>query len=101
MTCRKPITNEKNLATFFITSVKANKLFQIIENRVLREGNLKQLQGVAELVLRCLNLSGEKRPTMREVAMELERLINLHIHPQVFEDEEEDDSNFKLCTPNA
>ncbi|GAA0148741.1 transmembrane signal receptor [Lithospermum erythrorhizon] len=94
MTGRKAISNEddKNLATFFITSVKANKLFQILEPRVLREGSLEQLQGVAELVLRCLNLSGERRPTMREVALELERLRNLHMHPQIHEEQEASNS---------
>ncbi|KAL1819129.1 hypothetical protein ACET3Z_013998 [Daucus carota] len=73
--------NERNLATYFITSMNENRLFQILEPRVLREGTLDQFQMAAELVKRCLNLSGEKRPTMKEVAMELESLRKFTKHP--------------------
>ncbi|KAL2509857.1 Wall-associated receptor kinase 2 [Forsythia ovata] len=72
---------EKNLATHFIMSVKENRLFSILEPRVLREGTLEQLQSIAELVKRCLSLNGENRPTMKEVAMELEGLRKFTKHP--------------------
>ncbi|CAA3025535.1 Hypothetical predicted protein, partial [Olea europaea subsp. europaea] len=79
MTLRKPLSGEKpgevsHLATHFILSLKDNHLFKILDPRVLREGSLEQLHAVAELVKRCLKLNGRKRPTMKEVAMELERL---------------------------
>jgi len=88
ITGKKPIcagrTNlEKNLATYFVKSLKENRLFQIVEPRLLREGTLEQLQSVAELVKRCLNLLGDERPTMREVAMELEGLRKFTTHPWV------------------
>ncbi|KAL4557907.1 hypothetical protein LXL04_036101 [Taraxacum kok-saghyz] len=74
---------EKNLATYFVKSMKENRLFQIVDSRVLREGSLEQLQAVAELVKRCLNVLGEDRPTMKEVAMELEGLRKFTTHPWV------------------
>lgn len=82
MTGRKPLSptkveQERNLATFFVMSVKENRLFQIVEPRILREGTLEQLQEVGELVKRCLKLVGEERPKMKEVAMELERVRKL------------------------
>ncbi|CAH2048982.1 unnamed protein product [Thlaspi arvense] len=46
---------ERNLATYFITSVKENRLFQILEPRLVREGALEQLQAAAELVRRRLS----------------------------------------------
>ncbi|KAK1386875.1 putative Wall-associated kinase 2 [Heracleum sosnowskyi] len=79
LTGRKPICmanpqEERNLATYFITSMKENRLFQILEPRILREGTLEQLEEAAQLVRRCLNLNGEERPTMKEVMMEIESL---------------------------
>ncbi|KAH0632159.1 hypothetical protein KY284_034945 [Solanum tuberosum] len=75
----KPISRDKNnedknLAECFILSMRKNQLFQILDRRVVREGSLEQLQKVAELVKNCLRLHGEHRPTMKEVAMELESL---------------------------
>ncbi|KAI5663400.1 hypothetical protein M9H77_22723 [Catharanthus roseus] len=79
LTGKRPISTErsqvqKNLATYFITSMKENRLFQILEPRVVREGALEQLQATAELVKKCLQINGEDRPKMKEVAMELEEL---------------------------
>ncbi|KAM7463941.1 hypothetical protein LguiA_032062 [Lonicera macranthoides] len=81
--CMERSQEERNLATYFIMSVKENRLFQILEPRVVREGTLEQLRTVAELVKRCLNLNGEDRPTMKEVAMELESLRKFTKHPWV------------------
>ncbi|KAJ0640437.1 putative protein kinase RLK-Pelle-WAK family [Helianthus annuus] len=72
---------ERNLATYFIMSLKENRLFQILEPRVVREGTLEQLQQIGELVKRCLNLLGDERPTMKEVATELEALRKFTQHP--------------------
>ncbi|KAL0336748.1 UNVERIFIED_CONTAM: Wall-associated receptor kinase [Sesamum calycinum] len=86
MTGKKPLAptkseEERNLATYFIMSIKENRLFQIVDPRILREGSLEQVQAVGELVKRCLNLRGEERPTMKEVAMELEGLRRNTKHP--------------------
>ncbi|KAF7146067.1 hypothetical protein RHSIM_Rhsim04G0161300 [Rhododendron simsii] len=79
MTGKKPICLERSeaerfLATYFIVSMKENRLSQILEPRVSREGTLKQLQEIAELVERCLCLKSEERPAMKDVVIELERL---------------------------
>ncbi|WMV51858.1 hypothetical protein MTR67_045243 [Solanum verrucosum] len=65
---------QKNLADYFASSMNKNRLFQILDRRVLQEGNFEQLQKMAELVKNCLHLQGEDRPTMKEVAIELEGL---------------------------
>lgn len=79
LTGLKPIVRcrndeQKNLADYFVWSVDNNRLFQIVDRGVLREGNLEQLQQMAELVKKCLELHGEDRPTMKEVTIELEGL---------------------------
>ncbi|KAK2996899.1 hypothetical protein RJ639_025169 [Escallonia herrerae] len=80
----------ESAATYFITSVKENSLFHILEPRVVREGTLVQLQTVAELVKKCLNMNGEDRPTMKEVAMELEALRKFTKHPWVNQHDHEE-----------
>ncbi|KAG5553986.1 hypothetical protein RHGRI_011753 [Rhododendron griersonianum] len=74
---------ERYLAIYFIVSMKENRLSQILEPRVLREGTLEQLQAIAELVKRCLCLKSEERPTMKEVVTELERLRRYRNDPWV------------------
>ncbi|PIN18062.1 Serine/threonine protein kinase [Handroanthus impetiginosus] len=88
MTGKKPLSldkpeEERNLATYFIMSMKEKRLFPILEPRILREGSLEQLQGIGELVKRCLNLKGEERPTMKEVATELEGFRRFSKHPWI------------------
>nr|GMD43343.1 wall-associated receptor kinase 2-like [Ipomoea batatas] len=58
--------------------VAIKKAKNILDRRVLREAALEQIQKVAELAKRCLHLNGEDRPTMKEVAMELEGLRKLN-----------------------
>ncbi|XP_059446758.1 wall-associated receptor kinase-like 10 [Corylus avellana] len=62
----------RSLATNFIQSIEENNLFGIIDSRVLKEGKKEDIIVVANLAKRCLDLNGKKRPTMKEVAMELE-----------------------------
>nr|XP_043633112.1 wall-associated receptor kinase 5-like [Erigeron canadensis] len=85
ITGQKPLSadrtnEEKNLATYFVKAVKESRLFEIVEPRVLREGTLEQLQVMGDLVKRCLSLHGNDRPTMKEVAMELEGLKRFKTH---------------------
>ncbi|KAG7980688.1 hypothetical protein I3843_05G195300 [Carya illinoinensis] len=62
----------KSLAAFFVSSMEGNNLFDILDNQVLKEAEKEKIIAVANLVKRCLNLNGKERPSMREVAMELE-----------------------------
>nr|XP_043610018.1 wall-associated receptor kinase 2-like [Erigeron canadensis] len=72
--CMERSQAERNLATYFLVSLRKNKLFQILDPRVVREGSVEQLQAIASLVSRCLNMNGYDRPTMKEVAMQLDAL---------------------------
>ncbi|KAK6157619.1 hypothetical protein DH2020_011867 [Rehmannia glutinosa] len=62
----------KSLATHFLHSMEENLLFEIVDPRVLTEGSKEEIVAVAELARRCLHLNGKRRPTMKEVAVELE-----------------------------
>ncbi|KAF8013049.1 hypothetical protein BT93_I1039 [Corymbia citriodora subsp. variegata] len=74
---------ERSLATYFLSSLKNDKLFHIVEEVITYEGNNEQVREVANLAKRCLEIKGEERPTMKEVAMELEGLRAMANHPWV------------------
>ncbi|XP_051131621.1 wall-associated receptor kinase 2-like [Andrographis paniculata] len=85
LTGRKPLSPEngeveRNLSTCVVAAMKENLLFQIVQPRILREGSTEQINAAGKLVKRCLKLSGEERPTMKEVSMELENLRKYKLH---------------------
>ncbi|XP_028768728.1 wall-associated receptor kinase 3-like [Neltuma alba] len=74
---------ERNLAMHFASLMKEDNLRKILDKRVLDVKNAGQLKEVAFLARRCIRVNGEERPTMKEVAMELEGLIAVKKHPWV------------------
>ncbi|XP_058094358.1 putative wall-associated receptor kinase-like 16 [Magnolia sinica] len=84
--------NERNLTMYFISSMKENRLFEILEARVVDEGGIQQLLAVAELAKRCLRVKGDERPEMKEIASELEGLRRFEQHPWVQQNVEETES---------
>lgn len=54
--------------------MKEGYLFEIFNGHVLKEGDKDEIVVVIKLTKRCLNFNGKKRPTMKEVAIELARL---------------------------
>ncbi|XP_059631731.1 putative wall-associated receptor kinase-like 16 isoform X2 [Cornus florida] len=85
LTGKKPLSHtgpekERSLAMYFLALLKEDRLFQILDDCVVQEGNPEQLREVANVAKRCLMLKGEERPTMREVAAELEGLRKMERH---------------------
>ncbi|KAG2665798.1 hypothetical protein I3760_15G025100 [Carya illinoinensis] len=74
---------QRSLAMYFISSMKEERLFEILENHIVAEGNKEQIQQFVELARSCLAVKGNERPTMREVAMELEGIRKIQKHPWV------------------
>ncbi|XP_021813619.1 wall-associated receptor kinase-like 8 [Prunus avium] len=54
--------------------MEEDRLLDIVDALVLKEGSELEIRVVANLARRCLNLNGRNRPTMREVTAELEAL---------------------------
>ncbi|OMO60627.1 hypothetical protein COLO4_33789 [Corchorus olitorius] len=81
--CFQMPEEERNLAMHFVSALKKDRLFKIIDPHVLLEENTEQLMEVAMLAKRCLRVRGEERPSMKEVAMELEGLRATPKHPWV------------------
>ncbi|KAF3451041.1 hypothetical protein FNV43_RR07130 [Rhamnella rubrinervis] len=75
--------DKRNLAMHFLYSIEEGQLYEILENKIVNEGDREQLREVAELEKRCLSVKGKDRPTMKEVAMELDGIRKIVKHPWV------------------
>lgn len=87
---------DRNLAMYFVSSMKQDRLLQILDRRLNHvvggdhherssTSIIQQLKVVANLVKRCIAVRGEDRPTMKEVATELEGLSK-EMHPWAQDD---------------
>ncbi|RYR47864.1 hypothetical protein Ahy_A07g033839 isoform E [Arachis hypogaea] len=79
LTARKALAfdvpeDEKNLAKHFVVSMEEGRLLEIVEKHIVEEAKEEALAEFGNIALRCLKLKGEERPSMKQVAMELERL---------------------------
>ncbi|KAJ0743184.1 putative protein kinase RLK-Pelle-WAK family [Helianthus annuus] len=79
LTGKKTIDPERgaqdtNLATHFLKAKKENRLLEILDQQVVKEATEEQLKATCDMVCRCLNQVGGSRPSMKDVAMELEIL---------------------------
>ncbi|XP_077231890.1 uncharacterized protein LOC143864967 [Tasmannia lanceolata] len=90
--------DERNLSMYFISSMKENRLLQILDDRIVGEGGIEQLYAVAGLARRCLKVKGEERPLMKDVAAELDGLRRLAVHSWVEQNHEE--TQYLLAEPS-
>ncbi|KAJ3680186.1 hypothetical protein LUZ60_016464 [Juncus effusus] len=72
---------ERSLSSRFLSAMKANKIEGILDDEIVNEEDIDLIKQVAKLAKDCLNLDGEKRPEMKEVAEELSRLRKTMKHP--------------------
>ncbi|KAL1568201.1 non-specific serine/threonine protein kinase [Salvia divinorum] len=77
LTGQRPISldrteEERGLATRFLACMEGECMDTILDPQVREQGRKEEVSLVAKLAQRCLNLKGRMRPTMKEVATELE-----------------------------
>lgn len=71
----------------FVLAVDEDHCLEIIDEKILNEGNAQQIKEVALLARRCLRIRREDRPSMKEVALELEGLLRARsVHPWINHD---------------
>lgn len=64
---------ERNVASFLVRSIEEDHLKEILDDDIVNDGNVDEtLKDVTNLAKRCVRLKGEERPTMKEVAAELD-----------------------------
>nr|CAD1845096.1 unnamed protein product [Ananas comosus var. bracteatus] len=82
LTAEKPVSfcrteTETNLASHFVMLLQGKRLWEVADSRMVAEAGETQMLPVADLARRCLSVKGEERPTMEEVAVELDALLRL------------------------
>ncbi|CAN6239107.1 unnamed protein product [Urochloa humidicola] len=86
----------RSLVSCFMTAMKAGRHEELLDSQVRNEMRGEVLEDIAHLVMRCLSMSGEERPTMKEVAEKLERLRRYKHHPWAQADDHPEESQTLL-----
>ncbi|KAI3842366.1 hypothetical protein MKX03_032767 [Papaver bracteatum] len=101
---------DRNLANYFLSSMKNNRLFAILDSSLVQNDNERvssvhghqQIQQMAELAQKCLRMRGENRPTMKEVGMVLHGLMMISsTYPGILDDEETTKEEYMLLLASA
>ncbi|CAH1436740.1 unnamed protein product [Lactuca virosa] len=84
LTGEKPISltrfgENRSLAVHFMLAMEEGRVISIFDANVIKESTKDELFVLANLAMRCLNMNGKNRPTMKEVAIELETIRTSHI----------------------
>ncbi|KAI3848084.1 hypothetical protein MKX03_035753 [Papaver bracteatum] len=104
--CFKRPVEDKNLSSYFLSSIRNGRLFAILDSSLVRNENElissvhghQQIQQMGELAQKCLRVKGEKRPTMKEVAMVLHGLMRLSSNKlDDLDDEDIDEDDGRIC----
>ncbi|XP_073151536.1 wall-associated receptor kinase-like 8 [Henckelia pumila] len=85
----------QSLAIHFLQSMEEDNLLDILDPLVLKEGPKEEILTIARLARRCLYLNGKKRPTMKEVAVELEGIRMSKQGPTDLQHDDEEDEAFQ------
>ncbi|XP_072993445.1 wall-associated receptor kinase 2-like [Typha latifolia] len=72
---------DRSLAAYFVTALKQGRCLDVLDDQVKEEARIEILEEIVELIMQCLSMSREERPTMKEVAEKLEVIRKLHQHP--------------------
>ncbi|EER89288.1 hypothetical protein BDA96_10G065100 [Sorghum bicolor] len=75
--------NERSLSLHFLSAMKEDRLIDIIDDHIKSDNDTWLLEEVAELAQECLEMSGDRRPAMRDVAEKLDRLCKVMQQPWV------------------
>lgn len=86
----------RGLASHFNEAMKQNRVLDIVDSRIKEECKHEQVLAAAKLARRCLSLKGKKRPNMREVSIELERIRSSPEDLEVTIEEEEDEEEMEM-----
>ncbi|KAH6759362.1 hypothetical protein C2S51_019597 [Perilla frutescens var. frutescens] len=97
---------ERNLANFFLNVVKQNPLSEILDVNIDPDKNMERISEVARIAKGCLNVRGEDRPMMKEVATGLEALMLAGKHSCVRNEDNVEEMecfswNGRLLNPSA
>ncbi|XP_076897939.1 wall-associated receptor kinase 2-like [Bidens hawaiensis] len=93
---------ERNLAIFFLYSLKEGRLFQVLDERLQLDDVPSEINQVSRLAERCLRVKGDERPSMKEVAIKLQGILasTTQNHPWVQSSSNEHEGEYFLKEPS-
>nr|XP_043619674.1 wall-associated receptor kinase 5-like [Erigeron canadensis] len=93
---------ERNLTKHFIASIDNETLLEVLDENLQLKEVPHDIILVSRLAQRCLHLKGDERPTMKEVALELEGISASMIdkHPWVKSTSSEEATEYLLNGPS-
>jgi len=86
----------RSLAMHFLSCMKKDNVFEVIQDGLWNEENKQEIKEVAVLAAKCLRLRGEERPSMKEVVMELEGMRLMDKHSWINDDLNVEESRYLL-----
>ncbi|WVZ86406.1 hypothetical protein U9M48_033192 [Paspalum notatum var. saurae] len=73
---------QRSLSSNFLSAMKENNLDAVLPSHIKGQESTGLIRGLAKLAKQCLDMCGSSnRPSMKEIADELERLRKLSLHP--------------------
>ncbi|KAG5250791.1 wall-associated kinase family protein [Salix suchowensis] len=87
---------ERNLSMYFLCTLKEDRLVHILQDCMLNQDNMRQVKEVANITKKCIRIRGEERPTMKEVAMELEGIRTSAKHPWTNDESNVEETEYLL-----
>ncbi|KAJ1689620.1 hypothetical protein LUZ63_013775 [Rhynchospora breviuscula] len=70
----------RSLSSSFLFAMKEKTMQGLLDDNIKHENDMEIIMEVAKLAKKCLNMKGEERPTMKEVAEELDGIRKLKQH---------------------
>ncbi|TVU09513.1 hypothetical protein EJB05_42993, partial [Eragrostis curvula] len=80
---------DRSLVSCFTTAAKAARHGELLDSQVRSEVRGEVLDEIAHLVLQCVSMTSEERPTMKAVGERLEMLRRYQQHPWAQADDED------------
>ncbi|XP_074311353.1 wall-associated receptor kinase-like 2 isoform X2 [Silene latifolia] len=68
-----------NLATEFLTEMEEARVLDMLDARIINEGKEDEFMAIAEIARKCLHMNGKQRPTMKEIAVQLDGIRSSHM----------------------
>jgi len=86
LTCEAPLKlygpeEKRSLTSNFLSAMKQNDLCAVVASHIKEQERIELIRGLGELAQNCLDMCCSNRPSMKEVADELNRLRKLLLHP--------------------
>ncbi|KAB5568540.1 hypothetical protein DKX38_002333 [Salix brachista] len=87
---------ERNLSAYFLCALKEDRLVDILQDCMVNQDNMRQVKKVANIARKCIKIRGEERPSMKEVAMELEGLRTSAKYPWTNDESNVEETEYLL-----